>query len=76
MLHDETLRPGLQSHNVIFYFKSKKGQFVFARTSLPMESKGESRAARLVAGDVKLGMMLLHLASHQRGTCSVNFTSY
>ena len=55
MLHVEKLHPGFQSYNVIFYFKSKRGQFGFAQTSLPIESKGESRAARLATSNARAG---------------------
>lgn len=55
MLHVEKFQPGFQSYDVIFYFKSKKGQFDFAQTSLPIESKGESRAARLATSNARAG---------------------
>lgn len=55
MLHVEKLQPGFQRYNVIFYFKSKKGQSGFAQTSFSIESKGESRAVRLVTSNARAG---------------------
>jgi len=40
---------------IFFYLKLKKGPFGFAQTSLPVESKGGSGAARLAAGNTRAG---------------------
>lgn len=57
-----------------FYFKSKKGQFGFAQTSLPTESKGESGGAWLADGNVRAGndALVSGLASERRVLCELH----